>query len=60
MQKNKLEVIKIDNIMGCWTCEGKGKIKNIVCPTCEGTGTYNEASYIHIVNGMAFGGDTIK
>lgn len=60
MQKNKLEVIKVDNIMKCWTCDGKGKIEEKSCLTCEGTGIYNEASYIHIANGIAFSGDTIK
>ena len=71
MEKNKLEVIKVDNIMKCWSCDGKGYItpsfRNIAifgfkntCKTCKGTGKYNEASYIHIANGMAFGGDTIK
>ena len=71
MQKNKLEVMKVDNIMKCWTCDGKGYIipsfRNVPifgfknkCKTCKGTGLYNEYSYIHIVNGMAFRGDTIK
>ena len=60
MKKNKLEVIKIDNFMKCWSCEGKGIIKKNVCSTCDGTGLYNEASYIFIANGIAFSGDTIK
>jgi len=58
--KNKLEVIRQDNIQKCWSCDGKGKIENIICSICNGKGTYNEATYIHIVNGIAFSGDTVK
>lgn len=69
--KNKVEIIKQSNIMKCWSCDGKGYIippfnsiaifgfRNI-CKNCNGTGVYDETTYIHIVNGIAFSGDTIK
>jgi len=68
--KNKLEVIRQDNIQKCWGCDGtsyivpdtaivKLPVKN-PCKICEGTGLYNETSYIHIVNGIAFSGDSLK
>jgi len=63
MEKDKLEVIKVDNIMKCWGCEGKGYINSNPknkCKICEGKGKYNEASYIFIANEIAFSGDTIK
>lgn len=58
--KNKLEVICEIQKPTCYRCEGKGKVRNKACKTCDGTGYFVRKHYFHIVNGMCFDGDTIK
>lgn len=54
--KKKLEVItKIDK-RKCYCCQGKDKD----CRACGGTGIYEDKSYIFIVGGYAYSGDTLK
>ena len=52
---NKLEVVP--HIVECRTCKFYGADPN--CKDCNGTGHYHQG-YIHIVNGIAFYGETIK
>jgi DnaJ-class molecular chaperone len=56
----KGQVIKRVLKFPCYTCSTKGKIDGKKCKTCNGTGIYKENHYIHIVNGIAIDGDSLK
>ena len=61
-----MEIIKWKLKNPCYVCNGTGfhpgkrVNKSVVCKTCHGTGKYSQNHYIHIVNGVAIDGDTIK
>lgn len=60
MAEKKLEVIKQVLEFPCYRCSATGKVDNLYCPICQGSGIYKENHYIHIVNGMAIDGDSLK
>lgn len=53
MKKRKLEIIKKDVGVKCYSCGGKG------CKKCH-KGKYEENHYIFITGNIAIDGDTIK
>ena len=53
--KNKLEY-------ECYECDGKGKINKRKCPTCKGTGIWEDEVYYFINDKTkeCWDGDTLK
>lgn len=65
MQENNFKIIREIKSSKCYKCDGQGMILNntkqyIWCNVCDGTGQYKENYYYHIINNIAFDGDTIK
>jgi hypothetical protein len=60
---SKLKVLKQVSLMECYCCSkglyGK-PIPRKQCPTCKGTGKFEEYHYIHILGKFAIDGDTLK
>ena len=68
--KKKPSLISKPDVMSCWRCEGKREITNpnmsprtcckMICPTCDGSGTWIENHYIVIdeKNKIAIDSDT--
>lgn len=54
-QKNKAEIIKVDDSRECYICKGKDKS----CRACDGTGIFKEYHYNFIVGGMCFSSDNL-
>ena len=69
MNNKNYTIIDKSDIMDCWRCEGKGKIRmlnlinflsqEIPCPLCNGNGKFRESHYVIVdeVNKIAIDSD---
>lgn len=57
-----MSIIKKKLEYECYNCNGTKKVKCQKCPTCNGTGIWNDEIYYFINDKqkIAFGGDTLK
>lgn len=57
-----MSIIKKKLEYECYECKGKKKIKGKKCPTCKGTGIWEDEIYYYINDKkkIAIDGDTLK
>ena len=61
----KPKYIPNHNVTKCYKCNGKGRVNNVMCVICKGTGKWKDTHYYLVTkdkegNNIAFGVDTVK